>query len=68
MSIWNQSICLESEEAFENHNKVPCGEFNMLLGKTAADLISRLEKAGSTASFEPGTDVLTINGRLAEAA
>jgi hypothetical protein len=40
-------------------------EFKMLLGKAAADLVSRLEKAGSVAWFEPGIDVLHVNQRFA---
>jgi hypothetical protein len=40
-------------------------EFNMLLGKAAADLIFHLEKAGWAARFEPGIDVLTVNKRFA---
>jgi DNA invertase Pin-like site-specific DNA recombinase len=40
-------------------------EFNELLRDTAADLAAQLKTAGLVASFEPGTDVLTINGRFA---
>jgi DNA invertase Pin-like site-specific DNA recombinase len=40
-------------------------EFNELLGHTAADLAARLKKIGLAASFEPGTDVLTVNSRFA---
>jgi DNA invertase Pin-like site-specific DNA recombinase len=40
-------------------------EFNVLLSDTAADLVARLQKAGSVACFEPRIDVLTINNRFA---
>jgi DNA invertase Pin-like site-specific DNA recombinase len=40
-------------------------EFKELLRDTAADLAARLKKVGSAACFEPGTDVLTVNNRLA---
>jgi DNA invertase Pin-like site-specific DNA recombinase len=40
-------------------------EFDMLLGTIAADLISRLGKAGSVAWFEPGIDVLTVSQKFA---
>jgi hypothetical protein len=36
-------------------------EFNSIIGKTAANLIAGLGKAGSVAHFEAGTDVLTVN-------
>jgi hypothetical protein len=36
-------------------------EFNSIIGKTAADLIAGLGKAGSVGQFQAGTDVLTIN-------
>jgi len=41
------------------------GEFNALLGDIAANLGARLEKTGSVACFEQGTDVLTVNNRFA---
>jgi hypothetical protein len=39
-------------------------EFNVLLSDTAADLVARLQKAGSIACFEPNLDVLMINERF----
>ena len=40
-------------------------EFNVLLSNTAADLVTRLQKAGSVACFEPDIDVLTVNEHFA---
>jgi hypothetical protein len=41
------------------------GEFSKLLRYTAADLATKLNKVGSVARFEQGTDVLTVNERFA---
>jgi DNA invertase Pin-like site-specific DNA recombinase len=41
------------------------GKFEELLRDTANDLTDRLNKVGSSACFEPGVDVLTVNNRFA---